>query len=94
MADLKEAELAEMISHLPSVDFENEHGESFRIHSNGIRTFMSGSEVDMMVDPELKIMGKYIELFNESFNIWNVFELEKLGESLVKLAGKIDKEKA
>lgn len=73
---------AKMIESYPSVKFANKHGEPFVIHSDGTVVYMSGSEVSSMVDPIFLIAGKYLQLFNPSFSIWNTDELEKLGAAL------------
>lgn len=72
------------ILEMPSTRFKNKHGEKFTIHSNGMLTFISGDEVDAMVDPT-KTIGGYLQLFNPSFSIWTKEELLRLGESLIEL---------
>ncbi len=74
-----------LIENLPSVSFFNEHIEKFTIHSNGIFVFMSGDEVDAMVDDKNKVEGKYIQLFNSAFSVWSKEELHKLGKALQEL---------
>lgn len=78
-------ELESYIKKLPRVEFKNEHGEKFVLHSNGITVLMSGDEVDMMVAGEKKMAGKYIMLFHPAFSIWSKSELYQLGLALVEL---------
>ena len=84
MKEPTKQEMIKYIDNLPSKSFTNEHGEVFTIHSDGVLVFMSGDEVNAMVDNNLK-MGKYIPLFNQSFSIWSKGELYKLGEALMEL---------
>lgn len=77
-------EMTRIIEKMPSASFENKHGESFTIHSDGITTFLSGDEVDAMVDAEKTING-YLPLFNDAFGTWSKEELHKLGEALIKV---------
>ena len=72
------------VENLPKYSFENEHGERFHIHSNGITVFMSGDEVNMMVNEEDKVAG-FVPLFNQAFSVWSSEELYKLGEALMEL---------
>lgn len=72
------------IKGMKTVSFKNKHGEKFNIHSNGVNVFMSGDEVDAMVEPG-KTLGGYIPLFNEAFSIWSAEELAELGQALVDL---------
>lgn len=74
-----------MIDKLPKAEFVNEHGERFVIHSTGSAVYMSGDEVNMMVDDKNKIVKKYIPLFSPHFSIWSKDELYKLGEALMEL---------
>lgn len=85
-------ELVAFIEGLPRMEFTNPHGEKFTLHSQGITVFMSGSEVDTMVDDIHKIAGKYINIFNPAFQIWNVSELQSFGEAITKLMTKIKKD--
>ena len=73
-----------MIDSMPSATFRNKHGEKFVIHSDGITVWMSGDEVNMMVDDKKKI-GKYINLFNPVFSVWSKEELFQLGSALMEL---------
>lgn len=66
--------------------FRNEHGEKFTIYSDGTSVYMSGNEVDMMVDPKNKSEDGVIPLFNPSFNVWSDEELYKLGKALQKVS--------
>jgi len=84
MSSPTRSKLAEYIKDLKTVSFTNKHGEKFYIHSNGITVFMSGDEVNMMVDPKKTIDG-YLPLFSSSFGIWSADELYKLGDALKKL---------
>lgn len=70
---------------MPKSEFRNGYGEPFVIYSNGMTVFMSGSEVDMMVEEESKMDG-ILPLFNASFNIWSRDEIYKLGEALKDVA--------
>lgn len=82
---------AREIAAMPSTSFKNEYGEKFTLHTNGVSVFMSGDEVNAMVDEKRfpKIDHKYINLFNPGFSIWNVIELDKLGKALQKLAKEV-----
>lgn len=77
--------LSRYIKDLPFSRFSNEYGEVFNIHSNGTTVFVSGSEVDSMVDESKQIEG-YVPLFNPNFNVWSNDELFKLGQSLIDVA--------
>jgi hypothetical protein len=66
-------------------EFVNEHGEVFKLYSNGISVFMAGDEVKQMVDDRKKFRGKYIGLFNNDFNIWSAGELYLLGKTLMEM---------
>lgn len=71
-----------------TAEFQNIHGERFYIHTNNIMVFMSGDEVNAMVDDKykMKLNGQdMIHLFNPAFSIWSKDELYQLGKSLVKL---------
>ena len=73
---------------LKTGEFQNIHGEKFRIHTNGIYAFMSGDEVNAMVDDKhkFKLNGEdMIHLFNPCFSIWSKDELNKLGRTLMDL---------
>lgn len=85
-------ELEEILKKAPYVSFKNEHGEVFNLH---LPTqfifpvvFMSGDEVDMMVEDKHKFAGKYVGLFGNDFNMWTPDELTELGKALQKLAKK------
>jgi hypothetical protein len=80
-------QVSQIVKSMPQSAFKNSHGEPFVIYSNGNSVFMSGTEVDMMVDEESKMDG-ILPLFNASFNIWAVDELYKLGEALKDVAVK------
>lgn len=86
-------ELGEMIGKLPSASFKNKHGEVFTLHATTATVFMSGDEVDAMVDDSMKIDGKYINIFNEEFSVWNIDEIKQLGEALIEVAGKVKEAK-
>lgn len=77
--------LSRYIGELPFSRFTNEHGEVFDIHSNGVTAFMSGSEVDSMVDDNKRFEG-YIPLFNPNFNMFSNEELFKIGNALQDVA--------
>jgi hypothetical protein len=77
--------VTKIIKDMPLSKFTNEYGEPFTIYSNGNAVFMSGSEVDMMVDDKDKIDG-ILPLFNPAFSIWSKDELWKLGEALQDVA--------
>lgn len=77
--------LKDSIESMKKVSFKNRHGEVFTIHCDGILTFMSGDEIDAMVEDDVKIADRYIPLFNERFNIWDKEELYKLGQCLMEL---------
>jgi hypothetical protein len=77
-------EMVEFIKSMPMVSFENEHGEKFNISSNGLTAFISGDEVNAMVDRTATI-GGFIPLFNQAFNIWSKDELYRLGKALMEL---------
>lgn len=78
-------QMSQIVKSMPKSEFRNEHGEPFAIYSNGNSVFMSGTEVDMMVDEENKMDG-ILPLFNSSFNYWAKDELYKLGEALKDVA--------
>lgn len=78
-------EVSKIIKNMPKSEFRNSYGEPFVIYSNGTSVFMSGSEVDMMVDDKDKMDG-ILPLFNASFNIWSADELYKLGDALKDVA--------
>jgi hypothetical protein len=88
---LSEDQVRKIIAEMPSKSFVNEHGEEFTIYSNGISVYMSGSEVDMMVDNKHVFAG-VIPLFNNHFNIWSDDELYKLGVALAELHAPINRE--
>lgn len=81
--------MVKVIEQLPHKEFKNEHGEKFVIHTNGVVVYMSGDEVNMMVDNKYKIGDKYIQLFNEQFGVWSPAELSGLGEVLQQLMKEI-----
>lgn len=78
----------EMVKHIrsfPTTTFKNKHGEEFTLHTNGSMVFISGSEIEMMVDPDDTIDGM-LPLFSDHLNIWGRNELYKLGEALQKIS--------
>lgn len=85
MKQLTEKQADEVMSTMKTASFTNEHGEKFNIHTNGTFVFMSGDEVNAMVDDKHKIAGKYLPLFNEAFSIWDKEELNALGKALQEL---------
>lgn len=74
-----------MIDKLPKAEFKNEHGERFILHSSGTAVYMSGDEVNAMVDDKNKIAKLYLPLFSPHFSIWSSEELYKLGQALMEL---------
>jgi hypothetical protein len=78
-------EIKDYIEKMPHDVFVNEHGEKFVIYSNGINVFMSGDEINAMVDDKDKIAGKYVSLFNPAFSIWSASELYQLGAAIMYL---------
>ena len=73
---------------LKTAEFQNIHGERFYIHTNHVMVFMSGDEVNAMVDDKhkMKLNGQdMIHLFNPAFSIWSKDELNKLGRALMDL---------
>lgn len=82
---VKESQVIEIIELMKTAEFKNKHGEKFVIHSNGIYVFMSGDEVNAMVDDKKKVGKKYLPLFNPDFSIWNKEELYALGKALMEL---------
>jgi len=81
---MNKRDVNKIIKALPSASFTNEYGEEFTVSSNSMVVFISGDEVDMMVDDDKK-MGAYIPLFNNNFSIWSKDELYKLGKALMEL---------
>lgn len=77
--------LSRYIKELPFSRFTNEYGEIFNVHSNGNTVFLSGNEVDAMVDENKKFEG-YVPLFNPNFNVWSNDELFKLGQALMQVS--------
>lgn len=78
-------QVSQIIKSMPKAEFKNSYGEPFTIYSNGNTVFMSGTEVDMMVEEESKMDG-ILPLFNTNFNIWSKDELYKLGDALKDVA--------
>ena len=82
--DFTDKQLTAYIKTMPSASFKNEHGEKFTIHSNGLTVWISGDEVNAMVDPKKTVMG-YLPLFTSAFSIWSKEELYLLGKALQEL---------
>lgn len=78
-------EFIKMVDDLPKAEFKNKHGERFVLHSSGTSVYMSGDEVNAMVDDDKKIVKKYIPLFNPNFSIWSKEELYEIGKALMEL---------
>ncbi len=80
-------DLMPMLSGFNTADFKNEHGEEFTIYSNGVMVFISGNEIDAMVDQQYKSQDGILQLFNEWFSIWNPEDLYLLGKALQEVSG-------
>jgi hypothetical protein len=82
---LDKKELAKHFKSMKKVSFKNSHGEKFNICTDGMTYWLSGDEVNAMVEP-YKTIGGYLPLFSSAFNIWSKEEIKELGLALVKLA--------
>ncbi len=79
------------IQKMPFSTFKNEHGEIFKVHFDGVFCLLSGDEISAMIDDDELMAGKYIPLFNQSFNIYSTNELILLGNALIEVAQKVRK---